>query len=164
MTLKRFVECLPMGRIGFYVACIVLVWAMWGLTDYVNSRPYPTAPESQPELDKAVDAYEGINNLLITLGTGLLGAMGFLFINKPRRTYRFRDTWPAILSAIFVGLSLYFGYVSYQNVEFVLLNSVGTLDIELVQWPKAAHFYTLLAGVFFFADFVMQDMSNANCG
>jgi len=148
------------GRLGFYIVCIVLVAAMWQVTNYVNSRPYPTAPESAPELDKAVDAYEGINNLLITLGTGLLGAMGFLLVNKPKRSYRLKDMWPAILSAVFVGLSLYFGYISYQNVEFVLLNSVGTLDTDLVQWPKTAHFYTLLAGVFFFADFVMQDMSH----
>jgi len=36
-------------------------------------------------MDKAVDAYENINNLLITLGTGLLGAMGFLFDQQAPR-------------------------------------------------------------------------------
>jgi len=148
------------SRLGFYILCALLVAGMWQVTNFVNSRPYPTQPESGPELDKAVDAYEGINNLLITLGTGLLGAMGFLLVNKPKRSYRLGDMWPAVLSALFVGLSLYFGYISYQNVEFVLLNSVGTLDTAMVQWPKTAHFYTLLAGVFFFADFVMQDMSH----
>ncbi|MFY9728851.1 MAG: hypothetical protein WB579_25535 [Bryobacteraceae bacterium] len=162
MTTKSLTARLPTARLGFYIVSILLVWAMWRVTTYVNDRPYPTAPESPPELDKAVDAYEGINNLLITLGTGLLGAMGFLLTSKPKQHYSLREMWPAILSAVCVGLSLYFGYVSYQNVEFVLLNSVGTLDTDLVQWPKAAHFYTLLAGVFFFADFMMQDLGKAD--
>jgi hypothetical protein len=161
MMTKPVVGRLPIARFGFYIVCVLLIVAMWMVTNYVNARPYPTAPDSAPELDKAVDAYEGINNLLITLGTGLLGAMGFLLTTKPREHYRLREMWPAVLSAVCVGLSLYFGYVSYQNVEFVLLNSVGTLEIDLVQWPKAAHFYTLLAGVFFFADFVMQDLGKA---
>ncbi len=162
MTAKPVIARLPIARFSFYIVSILLIVAMWKVTIYVNSRPYPVAPESEPELDKAVDAYEGINNLLITLGTGLLGAMGFLLTSKPRQNYRLREMWPAILSAVCVGLSLYFGYISYQNVEFVLLNSVGTLDIDLVQLPKAAHFYTLLAGVFFFADFVMQDLGKAD--
>jgi hypothetical protein len=162
MTAKPLTGRLPIARLSFYIVCIVLVGVMWQVTNYVNSRPYPTAPDSQPEMDKAVDAYENINNLLITLGTGLLGAMGFLLTSKPREHYRLREMWPAVLSAVFVGLSLYFGYISYQNVEFVLLNSVGTLDIDLVQLPKTAHFYTLLLGVFFFADFVMQDLGKAD--
>ncbi|MGB9459179.1 MAG: hypothetical protein ABSB23_07085 [Bryobacteraceae bacterium] len=162
MTAKPVTIRLPIARLGFYIVSILLIVAMWKVTTYVNTRPYPVAPDSEPELDKAVDAYEGINNLLITLGTGLLGAMGFLLTTKPRQHYRLREMWPAVLSAVCVGLSLYFGYVSYQNVEFVLLNSVGTLDIDLVQWPKAAHFYTLLAGVFFFADFVMQDLGKGD--
>jgi len=162
MTAKPVTIRLPIARLGFYIVSILLIVAMWKVTTYVNTRPYPVAPDSEPELDKAVDAYEGINNLLITLGTGLLGAMGFLLTTKPRQHYRLREMWPAVLSAVCVGLSLYFGYVYYQNVEFVLLNSVGTLDIDLVQWPKAAHFYTLLAGVFFFADFVMQDLGKGD--
>src|ERR1035441_456732 len=105
MTAKPLTGRLPIARLSFYIVSIVLVGVMWQVTNYVNNRPYPTAPDSQPEMDKAVDAYENINNLLITLGTGLLGAMGFLLTSKPREHYRLREMWPAVFSAVFVGRS-----------------------------------------------------------
>jgi hypothetical protein len=162
MTVKPLIERLPIARLGFYIVSILVAVAAWQFTNYMNARPYDSASLNEPDLGKALDAYQGINNLLITLGTGILGAMGFLLTSTPKRHYRFQDLWPASLSVICVGVSLYFGYISFLNVEFVFNNSIGTLQIDLAQWPQKAHFLTLLAGFFFFADFVMQDLGKAD--
>jgi hypothetical protein len=162
MTAKPLIGRLPMARLGFYLVSILMAVAVWRFTNYMNARPYDPASLNQADPGRAVDAYENINNLLITLGTGILGAMGFLLTNKPNRQYRFQDLWPASLSVVCVGVSLYFGYVSFVNVEFVVGNTIGTIQVELAQWPQKAHFLTLLAGVFFFADFVMQDLGKAD--
>ena len=152
----------PNVRLRFYIGSVLFVAVLLLVTYYIDTAKYPVDPNLEPELDKAIDAYENLNNLLITLGTGILGAMGFLLTSRPKEHYRPRDLWPAGISAVFVGVSLYFGYLSYQNVQFVLMNSIGTLDTQIVEWPKALHFYSLLAGVFFFADFVIQHLSKAD--
>ena len=150
------------ARSRFYIASVLLVGAVWLVTHYIETAPYSFDPNPAPELDQAVEAYENLNNLLITLGTGMLGAMGFLLTSKPKDHYSPRILWAAGSSAACVGVSMYFGYLSYQNLQFVLTYSVGTLNTGLVEWPKAFHFYTLLGGAFFFADFVAQHLSKAD--
>jgi hypothetical protein len=164
MTGKPLAGRLPIGRLGFYVVCILLVGAMWLINRNIDARPYvleesQLSPESQ--LSKSVDAYQAMNNLLITLATGILGAMGYLLINRPKQRYRLVDMWPAILSAVFVILSLYFAYLSYFGLEFALRYSVA-LDSDVVNTPRLMQFNALLLAVIFFADFVMQHLSKAD--
>ncbi len=154
----------PIGRIGFYVVCVLLIGAMWLINRNIEGRPYvveasQVSPESQ--LSESVDAYQGMNNLLITLATGILGAMGYLLVNKPKPRYRVSETWPAILSAVFVMVSLYFAYLSYFGLEFALRYSIA-LDSDVVNTPRLMQFNTLLLAVIFFADFVMQHLSKAD--
>jgi hypothetical protein len=164
MTGKALRGRFPTGRLGFYFVCIVLVGAMWLINRSIQGRPYAVedsqlSPESQ--LSKAVDAYQGMNNLLITLATGILGAMGYLLVNKPKPSYPLVDMWPAILSGVFVILSLYFAYLSYFGLEFALRYSVA-LDSDVVNTPRLMQFNTLLLAAIFFADFVMQHLSKAD--
>jgi hypothetical protein len=59
-------------------------------------------------------------------------------------------------------LSIIFGYVGSENLEWALEYSVGTLELPKLQLPRWFQFYTLLLSVFFFADFVRRDWTKVD--
>jgi hypothetical protein len=61
-----------------------------------------------------------------------------------------------------VCVSLYWAYVSSQNVEWAIENSVGTLDLDKIQMPRQLQCLAMLLGVVFFADFVRRDLTKVN--
>jgi hypothetical protein len=146
---------------AFYIGCIVLAAAMWGLTNYINSRPYVLAQGGDPAtaLSSALDAYAAMNNLLTTLSTGLLAGLGLFLTSRPKQHYAAREFWPAAMSGVCVCVSLYWAYISSQNVEWAIENSVGTLDLDKIQWPRQLQCLAMLLGVVFFADFVRRDLT-----
>lgn len=144
----------------FYVALIVLAGVMAQFTNYINEKPYFLPSVTDPAaLSKAQDAYAAVNNLLTTLSTGLLAALGLFLTSRPKKRYPSRDVWLAVTSAVCVCISLYWGYVSAQNVEWAIESSISTLDIAKIQWPRQLQFYAMVLGVFFFADFLRRDLS-----
>jgi hypothetical protein len=149
---------------AFYIGCIALAVAMWGLTNYINSQPYVIAQGGDPAmaLSRALDAYAAMNNLLTTLATGLLAGLGLFLTSRPKRHYAPREFWPAAMSAVCVCVSLYWAYVSSQNVEWAIENSVGTLDLDKIQMPRQLQCLAMLLGVVFFADFVRRDLTKVN--
>ncbi len=143
----------------FYAGMILLAAVMWKYTGYINSKPYAITPPSDPvALSKAQDAYASVNNLLTTLGTGLLAALGLFLTREDKRRYTGPRIWLAVLSAICVCISLYWGYISSQNVEWAIETSIGSLEFDMFQVPRQLQFHTMLLGVFFFADFVRRDL------
>jgi len=148
---------------GFYIGLIVLAIVVWQLTHYINSRPYfVAAAGDQSALSKALDSYAGVGNLLTTLATGLLAAMGWLLTSRPKKSSPERGLWPATAGAVCACLSIYFGYISSQNAQWAIENSIPTLDIDKMQWPRQLQFLALLLGVFFFADFVRRDWTKVD--
>ena len=132
--------------------------ATWRLTYYIDNLPYSVPPPDDPAaLSKAQDAYASVGNLLTSLATGLLAALGLFLTSTPKHRTPERELWPASLSALCVGLSVYFGYVSSQNVGWAIEYSIPTLDLPKIQWPRELQVYAILLGVFFFADFVRRD-------
>jgi hypothetical protein len=144
---------------GFYIGLIMLAVMTGILTYYINySRSYVVAPaDDTAALSKALDTYAAAGNLLTTLATGLLAAMGWFFTNRPKQRYNARDVWPAVAGSLCACLSIYFGYISSQNAQWLIENSIGTLDLPKIQWPRNLQFYALLLSVFSFADFVRRD-------
>ncbi|HUK16051.1 MAG TPA: hypothetical protein VLW65_06530 [Bryobacteraceae bacterium] len=152
-----------MVTIGFYAGLIVLAVAVWLLTEYINNKAYTIPPPDDPAaLSKAEDAYAAVGNLLTTLATGLLAALGLFLTSTPKQRDRERELWPATLSALCVCLSVYFGYISSQNVGWAIEYSIPTLDLPKIQWPRELQFYAILLGVFFFADFVRRDRTKVD--
>jgi thiol:disulfide interchange protein len=152
-----------MVTIGFYAGLIVLAVAVWLLTQYIDNKAYTIPPPDDPAaLSRAEDAYAAVGNLLTTLATGLLAALGLFLTGTPKRRDSGRELWPATLSAVCVCLSVYFGYISSQNVGWAIEYSIPTLDLPKIQWPRELQFYAILLGVFFFADFVRQDRTKVN--
>jgi len=150
--------------IRFYIGCGVVMVGSLLLTIYINERPYFFSPEMTDPgvISRALDAYASVGNLLTTLDTGLIAGLGLLLTYRPKQRYATRDIWPAAVSALCVGLSLYWGYVCSQNVEWAIESAITTLDVDKIQWPRQLQFFTIVLGVFFFADFVRRDLTRAD--
>jgi hypothetical protein len=147
----------------FYASVVVVAVSMWGLTYFINSRPFVIAQATDPTaLSKAQDAYAAVNNLLITLATGLLAGLGLFVTSRGKQRYSLRQFWPAIVSAVCVCSSLYWGYISSQNVEWAIESSIGTLDCAMIQMPRQMQFLSMALGVLFFADFVRRDLTRVD--
>jgi hypothetical protein len=147
----------------FYIGVVVAAFAMWELTHFINTRAFVIAQALDPvALGKAQDAYAAVNNLLITLATGLLAGLGLFVTSRGKRRYTLQECWPAIVSAVCVCGSLYWGYISSQNVEWAIESSIGTLDCPMIQMPRQLQFLSMALGVLFFADFVRRDLTRVD--
>lgn len=146
------------ARFGFYVGVIALALIVWQLQESLFSRPYiETQTEAlTPLQEKQLDAFLQMNQLLITLATVTMGALGFMLSQGKMR--RWRELLSAAVSAVFAGCSLYFGYLAYQGILWMLQSGFFNLDNAAIQWTRHVHFYSLLLSVFFFADFIIHDI------
>jgi hypothetical protein len=150
------------GRVRFYIGTIVLIAAVLAYQHFMQNRSQVYGPSIDALTvlqEKQLEAFLSMNQLLIALGTAMFGAMGFLLARNPRPHSAPRELWAAVGSAICVGLSLYFGYKSYDDVLFMLQQSTFDLYGTLVLGDRVAHFATLMAGAFLFADFAFHEMS-----
>ncbi|MGH9429930.1 MAG: hypothetical protein ACRD3T_00140 [Terriglobia bacterium] len=130
---------------GFYFGFLLLAIALTKFTIYINSLPYAPAVAGDPAaLSRAQDAYAGVANLLTSLATGLLAALGWFLAKLPKQRYSARHLWPAIVGAFFALLSIYFGYVSSQNVEWAIEWSVPSLDIPKLMWFRYGQFSAIV--------------------
>jgi hypothetical protein len=149
--------------IGFYIGFVVLAIVVGILTYYIDSKSYFVVQVSDPvALSKAEDTYADAGSLLTGLATGLLAAMGWFFVNRLKQRYPARDLWPAIAGALCACLSIYFGYISSQNIQWLIESSIGTLDLPKIQLPRQLQFFTVLLSVLFFADFVRREWTKAD--
>jgi hypothetical protein len=152
------------GRVGFYVSVIVFAAMVWGMEVFLQNRPQVYGAfisELNPLQEKQLGAFLEMNRLLITLATALLGAIGFFLASTHKGHYSPRQLWPAVLSALFVGISLYYGYRAYEDIVLMLQPPFPTFDLDgyLISWDRYAHFFTFLLGVFFFADFAFHQLT-----
>jgi len=168
MNAKRVVARLVSLNAGFYYrsGLIVLILAAGLLTyhiDHPGAYPVSLLPEDPAVFSKASDTYASSGSLLISLATGLLVGMGWVFTNvRPVQRFPVRDLLPAIAAAVCACLSLYFGYISSQNIQSMIESPSPTLDSPTIQWPRNIQFYTILLGVYFFAVFLTRDWNNVN--
>lgn len=133
------------------------------LTYYINGATYASVTaDNLAAFEKSVDTYEAVDNLLTTLATGLLAALGFLLTSRPTQRYAGQAFWPAAASALCACVSLYWGYISSQNVEWAIERQAGTLDIVTLQWPRQLQFVSMLLGVIFLADLVRRTLVKMN--
>jgi hypothetical protein len=106
-----------------------------------------------------IDAYLEVNRLLTTLATTVLGALGFILFRAGEgvRTLRL---WAAVIGALLVAVSIFFGYVAYGFVLQTLQTPAAIFgnphSAPLV--AQQLHFYTFLVGVIFLADFALHNL------
>jgi hypothetical protein len=141
---------------GFYVGVMATAVVVGLMQLYIKSAS--PVYEQIPMREKAVEAFMGMNQLITTLSTTLLGAMGFLLFSGRTANYWSRALWAAIAGAISVGLSLFYGYVAYLQVISMLEDDNFNAYSPQLQRAQYAHFYLFLIGVVLFALFVYQNM------
>jgi hypothetical protein len=148
---------------AFYLGCILLALAMSGLTNYINSRPfvYAQSGDQKQGMSKSLDAFMATSSLFTTLATGLLAGLGLFITSRPRESFPLRHFWLAALSFACVCVSLYWGYITAQNVEWAIENLLS-LGLDEIQLPRELQCFTMLLGVIFFADFVRRDLTKVD--
>jgi hypothetical protein len=152
MTIRQRI----VDRFAFYFGAIVLATVVWRIQIHLQS--IPIIGSGAPMKDRAVDAFLEMNRLLTTLSTSLLGAMGLLLFGGFNGRSCSRELWAAIVAAVSLGLSIYYGYAVYQAVLSMLATSSFDAYDHHFQIEQYAHFYTFLVGVIFFAGFVYKNM------
>lgn len=164
-----------LSRYLFYVSVVALVLAVLLFQHYMDTRmsqPKTIISGSQfvPNDDmstwdqKGIDVVAGLNSLLTTLGTAVLGAIGFLLWNVHRKGAQRPHMLSALLGAMCVALSLYFGFVGHLHILWWTETKSFSPGSVIVMWPHMAQFYTLLLGAFFLADFAVYDLSKEDQG
>ncbi|HTR47290.1 MAG TPA: hypothetical protein VMM16_07910 [Verrucomicrobiae bacterium] len=157
-------------RTLFYVGTIVVAVVAWRMRLWLTSGEVgpPGGIYSFGDTDtaqsKGFDIATTMIGLLTTLGTALLGAIGFLLNGSSQMQLRPRHLVAVFLSAACVGVSLYYGYAGYLSMLFMA--DAGKFDPYMKSFQAADHaqFYSLLIAVFFFADFVVHDLRSENGG
>jgi hypothetical protein len=146
-------------RVVFYLVAIGFILVVWQLQAHLSGNfiePLVTSLNTLQE--RELDALLGMNSLITTLGTGLLGALGFVLINGRDQYLRPGAKWLAFSSAICVAFSLFFGYVVYLGIISMLENTIFDLDIPAIFWARQAHFYSFLLAVVLFGDFAFHTL------
>ena len=154
------------ARFGFYVAVIALVAIVWLVQRHMDAVAFgpstiisSSSGDPNQRQQMGLQAVSTMNSLLTTLATALLGALGLLLGNRIRPRPQPRHLWSAFVSAVFVGVSLYFGYVGHLHVLWMIKNETFDPYSLMYILPSHSQFYALLLGVFFFADFAVHDLS-----
>lgn len=149
------------ARVAFYIGAAVVAAVAWEFQNYpvVHQQIVRPVAESLTQIEeKQLQAFLDMNRLLTTLGTTMLGALGFLLASGRKDHPRSRELWPAIASGAFAILSVFFGYAAYEEIIAMLQYPFFDLNAPMIFWPHRAHFYTLLLSVFFFGDFAIHDL------
>jgi hypothetical protein len=162
--MKRIARQWKIGRFWFYIGVIGLIAAVLSYQYFMGHRTqiWGEPIEKLTALqEKQLEAFLSMNQFLIALGTALLGAMGFLLINRRKGTLPRHGLWTAVFSAVFAGLSLFFGYKGYDDLVWMLQSPYPTFDLygPLIHGDRIAHFVTLMVSGFLFADFVFHELS-----
>ena len=165
-------KSLQLSSFGYYIIVALVGIGVWKIQGYMTSLSQSqTIQQSEdgvigPALtqldniqERQLDAYLEVNRLLTTFGTTLLGALGFLLIGQKRAVEWTRHRWAALLGALCVAISIFFGYVAYLFILSMLRDGIFDLTASNPHWAQQAHFYTFLAGVVFLGDFVFHNLT-----
>lgn len=146
-------------RVVLYGGALSLVLAMWQIQRRVSQNFFEPAIADNSFADKSqLDALLGQNNLLTTLCTGLLGALGFFLTQGRNARHWTAAKWFAIGSAACAVLSLLFGYMVYLALLDMLRNQMFDLGMPAM-WVRYAQFYCFLLAVMLFGDFAFQSLN-----
>jgi len=151
-----------LGRIGYYIGAAAIAVLAWQAQRYTSGQQiFESQVDSLTQLqEQQLQAFLDMNRLLTTLGTTMLGALGFLLASGSKGKSGSSVRWSALASGAFAGLSVFFGYIASEGIIYMLRNQFFDLEAPVILWPHTAHFYALLLSVFFFSDFAIHDLNN----
>jgi len=147
-----------MGSARFYIVLALAIFLLHTIDAVMVGLPVrePQSAELASGLkQKQVDLWSEMNKLLITFATLTVGAIGGFIVNRdkthPLKSPQLRQ---AALSWFFCVLSLYFGYLSYQQGTFLLKHGVFDAFTPRLWWPARGQFWSYLICLILFGDFI----------
>jgi hypothetical protein len=129
-------------------------------TSWVAS--YPLSEKFSKGQDKQLEILFALTQQLTTLATLTIGGVAaFVFQRYNNRPVPGAQVIRAMLSWVFSGLSLVFGWALYQRVVYMLGESFFDLRAPLISWISSSQFITFGLSLIVFADFVLQALKDA---
>jgi hypothetical protein len=111
--------------------------------------------------EKQIELFIEQSNLLTTLTGGLFAALGALALSDKHPALHAGDLAVLMLAGTFAGFALYFGYLSYQEVIWMLGQNFFNLDTAHVAWPRRMQFFMFLGGVWCGLYFALRRVSSS---
>jgi glycerol uptake facilitator-like aquaporin len=131
---------------------------------FLTSLPFADAIPDYAEAlqQRQLDSYFQMIQLLITLATLVMGGITGFVINKGREIGLSGPQLRRVVASwVLCAASLYFGYLAYQQVVWMLNHGFFNPYNPRVWIPTRGQFWSFLACVVVFADFVYAGLSRA---
>jgi hypothetical protein len=145
----------------FYLLFALTALGLIAFEAVLTSLPFADAiPDYADDLrQRQLDSYFQMIQLLITLSTIALGGITGFVIQRDRSTNLTpRQLRRVVASWTLCAASLYFGYLAYQQVVWMLNHGFFNPYNPHVWIPTRAQFWSFLASVVVFADFVYASL------
>jgi hypothetical protein len=149
------------GAVRFYLAFAVVVLLLVGFEAFLTRLPFADAiPDYAEQLQqRQLDSYFEMIQLLITLATLAIGGITGYVINRDNTMgLSARQVRRVVASWAMCAASLYFGYLAYQQAVWMLNNGFFNPGNPRIWIPTRAQFWSFLASVVVFADFVYTSL------
>ena len=145
----------------FYLACATIVIVLVAFEAFLTRLPFADAiPDFADQLrQRQLDSYFQMIELLITLATLAMGGITGYVINRDNTMGLSRVMRRRVVASWALGAaSLYFGYLAYQQAVWMLDNGFFNPANPRIWIPTRAQFWSFLASVVVFADFVYASL------
>ncbi len=149
------------GAVRFYVAFSAIVVILVAFEAFLTSLPFADAiPDYAEQLQqRQLDSYFEMIQLLITLATVTIGGITGYVINRDNTKGLSRLLLRRVVASwALCAASLYFGYLAYQQAVWMLNNGFFNPANPRIWVPTRAQFWSFLASVVVFADFVYMSL------
>jgi hypothetical protein len=149
------------GSVRFYLAFTAIVFLLVAFEALLTSLPFADAiPDFAEELQqRQLDSYFQMIELLITLATLAMGGITGYVINRDNTIGLSSPQLRRVVASwTMCAASLYFGYLAYQQAVWMLNNGFFNPANPRIWVPTRAQFWSFLASVVVFADFVYASL------
>jgi hypothetical protein len=147
------------GSLRFYIVVTLVIVGLHTIDAVIVDLP---TLETQPDQElvtaykeKQLDLWSEMNKLLIAFATVTIGAIGGFILNRDKASpLSLPQLRRAGASWLFCALSLYFGYLSYQQGAQMLKHGVFDPFSARLWWPARGQFWAFLISIILFCDFI----------
>jgi len=155
------------GTVRFYLAFSIVVLMLVAFEALLTSLPFADAiPDYADQLQqRQLDSYFQMIELLITLATLAMGGITGYVINRNNTIGLSSELLRRVVASwALCAASLYFGYLAYQQAVWMLNNGFFNPANPRIWIPTRAQFWSFLACVVVFADFVYASFQVSDVG
>jgi len=151
----------------FYIILPLLFILLISMEALLSSSKFASAlPDDSAEFQKKqVDSFMEMNKLLIELATAAIGGITAFVLHRDKSAKLNQAQLRRVVASwTLCAASLYFGYLTYQQVTWEL--SLGFFDSynSHLWWPVRAQFWSFLGSVVVFADFIYSSLQPVKSG